>query len=550
MVSIVLLVLAAGIPYLFTLNSEFVLDDNPLIAGDSSVHSFSGITQAFSRGFISGAGMPNSYYRPLVTVSYVLNYALFEAHPWGYKLANVLLHILVTVLVFLLARRVIPKGIAPLSAALLFAVHPAHAEAVSWISARTDLLQSVFSLGALLAFWRYLEADRSRMFRCLGWYVASIAFFALAMFSKESALVVPLIIIVLPFYAGKKSSFKFVLGQTIPFVAVVLLYLAAKQSVLGYAFSQNAVFTGLWGRLLVVPAFVLAYLRMLFIPGLAQPLHIPHTAPIISVFGWIGLLALVGIPIALWRKSRAIAFAAGWVSIGLLLVLNIVPILGLRPCERFVYFPSIGLALIVGLAVNRLHQWKPFPISVVFGAIAFVLAVQSYAGSVVWRNETSVVARMVEGNPKFHNVRILAGTVYEEHGQPTRAIAEYAAAVALKPNDLQTRLRLIRFYQRTGDNRAMLKEVQAIARQLPNEPTVIFSLARAYVANADYQEAADAFHRGLQLDKTNDKARYELALVLIELNRNHEARVELDTIIQNGGEMADHARQTILDYQL
>src|SRR5207247_697512 len=135
-------------------------------------------------------GFPGNYYRPLFLLWFLLNYTLFDGWPPGWHLTSVLLHALASLLVWLTARRLVGPS-AALIAGAVFALHPIHVEAVAWVSGVTEPLLAVCLLGS---FWSHLHsveggADSGR------WRALSLLAYALALSSKETAVVLPLLLI-------------------------------------------------------------------------------------------------------------------------------------------------------------------------------------------------------------------------------------------------------------------------------------------------------------------------------------------------------------------
>ncbi|MGC4087929.1 MAG: hypothetical protein QM756_08535 [Polyangiaceae bacterium] len=159
------------------------LDDTQLILGDLPFLQAHNLSAAFQRSFFPNPS--DTYYRPLVTVSFMADAHCFGADPRGYHLTNVLLHALATTLVFRTARAFeLPLKVAAV-AALCFAVHPVHVAAVAWIPGRGDILLTCF---VLVACWAWVRDSP---------IVHSVAF-ALALCTKETAWILPLIVACLP----------------------------------------------------------------------------------------------------------------------------------------------------------------------------------------------------------------------------------------------------------------------------------------------------------------------------------------------------------------
>ena len=169
--------------YAGTLGHGFALDDGPEVVDNAHVRSLAGVATVFTTSSWAGAGDASvPMYRPLTTLSYTVNYALGGLDPFGFHLANVLLHAAVCVLVLLLGLRVGLGLPAASVAAALFAVMPVHVEAVANVAGRKDLLVAVFSIGAILA--------HSRAMRRGGFALALAPLLvAGALLSKEAGLV-------------------------------------------------------------------------------------------------------------------------------------------------------------------------------------------------------------------------------------------------------------------------------------------------------------------------------------------------------------------------
>ncbi|HEY6002109.1 MAG TPA: hypothetical protein VIV57_04480, partial [Anaeromyxobacter sp.] len=180
----------AALAFVSTLPNEPVLDDGWAVLDNPIVRTLD-VPRALGAqyGHAAGATLQGPY-RPVATLSWALQYALHGRAPLGYHLVNVLLHALATALVVLLARRVLAAaaparaGPGALGAGLLFALHPAHVEAVAPIVARTDLLAGAGGLAALL-----LALGPRRPARLAAAFAALLG----AMLSKETAAAVPLL---------------------------------------------------------------------------------------------------------------------------------------------------------------------------------------------------------------------------------------------------------------------------------------------------------------------------------------------------------------------
>jgi hypothetical protein len=246
-----LFLLLALVFYFTTLNSFFLSDDFELIgrvlADDLSV------TWGLEQG---------GFFRPVPIMTYVTDSALWGTNPLGYHLTNLVLHALNSFFVFILSTRLIRRnshnpGIAfriSAAAGLIFLLHPSHTEAVSWISARPDLIATLFFLMALIFYDSYREK------RASSYLAATLILFILALLSKESALCLPFIIVAIELSPAISQRGAFDLKPTItPAVLlglIILLYFLIRYAAIGtfiggYGASHHLNFSAslIWERL-------------------------------------------------------------------------------------------------------------------------------------------------------------------------------------------------------------------------------------------------------------------------------------------------------------
>ncbi len=345
--SLLLFVLACLL-YLNTLGHGFVFDDGALIVQDRAVTEM-----RWER--ILGSGS----YRPVRTLTYALNYAVGGDDPTGYHLLNLLLHGSNAVLLFRLLLLWLGSPFPAFAGALLFVVHPAQTAAVAYISGRKDLLATSFLLAGVLLYCRYRRKGGSK------WLLASLGAGALAMLSKEVALVFPGMLLLVELLAvnrsesgGIKAPDFSVWKRLAPAQAAALVLAAAG---LGQALfiSQATRMTGFWGDDLVVNfgtslKLFAHYLKLVVWP---HALIADYSGDVFSLsrgFAEVATLAsgllligfLVGM-VLLVRKRPLISLGMGWFLLALLPVLQIIPFHELA-ADHFLYLPLVGLALVVG----------------------------------------------------------------------------------------------------------------------------------------------------------------------------------------------------------
>src|SRR5438132_9253553 len=194
-----ILILLASLPYLNALANSFVYDDRQQILENPYVHSFRYLGRVFGSNVWSfqGAQGVSNYYRPLMTLAYLLCYKTFGQLAFGFHLMSLVLHVAIVLLVFLVTERLFADRVLVLIAAGLFALHPIHTESVAWVAGITDLELSFFFLLTLLLYLRLTDTNTGSE-NVPSWlsYVLMVLAYCLALLSKEQALVLPALAVV------------------------------------------------------------------------------------------------------------------------------------------------------------------------------------------------------------------------------------------------------------------------------------------------------------------------------------------------------------------
>lgn len=391
-----LLALATLAVWGHTLGFGFVYDDAFFIRDLASVRSLKNIPDMFwSLEAQAHRAQLSMVFRPLRTAHYALLYFLggqSEPQPWIFHLANVLWHGATAMLLFALSARVLARlrpGLAPpdarlwaLFVALAFALHPVVSEVVCWAKALDDILAAFFVLAALRELLVAPEGRGAR-WRALG-------FFALAMYSKESA--VPFALLALLVLRGIHGlPWRRALRRTAEFGLVAAFYLVHRRLVLGRS-SQVAPLSGSYAQTLVDMAQVVPkYVRLLFgVPPFRMDYgDLEHGRSLAEPGMWGGLLLLALLIVAgflAWRRPglRACGFGLAWTGVFLLPVSNLLPMMQYM-AERFLYLPLLGWCLALATVLAALP----------YRALARALALVALVGaawsarqrSEIWRDE-------------------------------------------------------------------------------------------------------------------------------------------------------------------
>ena len=252
---ILFIILMSFLVYLNALRNGFVWDDMVLIADNEGIKKWGCFLENFVRDFFDTTNdtieFKYGYYRPIISLSYMIDYAAWGLKPWGFHLSNIIFHTVSCILVYSIFNSLFNNRTISIITSLLFACHPIHTESVTWISGRTDIIAGMFFLSA---FYLYQKAIHSlpinekncslnssevlKLFlkRRKIFYLCSIILFAIAMLCKEMVATLPFLLIAYTHYfAGLKNGrqFKIPLLLSSPYFFVILLYGVIRFIILG-----------------------------------------------------------------------------------------------------------------------------------------------------------------------------------------------------------------------------------------------------------------------------------------------------------------------------
>ncbi len=381
-VGMALLFVMSAIVYRSLWHAGFVYDDLWTVVRNPALQSFSlksFFLDADSVAF-SGSGMARDIYRPLSTLSLALDFHVWHLSPRGYHLINILLHLLNACLLVWISKQWLNNLWGTLVVAAVFLVHPVQIEAVAWVTQRSTLLCALGCLSALAIYLK--KKPLSKM-----WIAAGLLCYAVALFSKETAVLLPVLAILID--QKRHSSLLF------SWVVMAILYWMLRGHVLGQWSSIASTHpTVLTQGYLGIMAFPI-YLKTLLLP---VSLTVTYSTPMFEptrflVFLVIDLSYLGVLGVAIFRRN-VLAIPLGWILIMLIPVLHLIPIVPFV-ADRFLYIPVMGFAL----AIGWLAQAVPWARQAVCAWIA-ALGLMANATVPVWVSDSTLWAHAVSVEPQ------------------------------------------------------------------------------------------------------------------------------------------------------
>jgi len=521
------------------LSAEFVWDDGPLIVENSLIRDADGVRELLTSSFWDTGDKYDrfrAFFRPLVALSYAADYSIWGLRPFGFHLTNLLLHWGCCVWLFAVARQEQLERWPAFAAGALFAVHPVHVESVVWVSGRTDLVSAFFMLGA------FVLARGPDGWSAPSRRLVSIVFFASSLLAKEMAVMLPLLLL-LDFWfradGSRRARLRRGVSGVMPYLAVLAVYGLLRQVVLGQA--VEVAYRLDWVAHVASSFFVMARYVMLLLLPVGLDAHYPDQA--IESFASPLFVVSVLIVFVLFFAARRFAGTAPRVTSWILwMPLSILPVLAfgrfgdVLMADRYMYIPSVGLALLLGYAcawaVRGMDRRTVTAAATIVASLLVLLTVGSRLRSRVWQNDLSLFSDMARTSGSSALVQNNLGLAHYHQGSYATATRSFRRALEIAPDFALARNNLAAAYEREGKLVEALIEYEAALRDAPSMPEARVNAAAAMLRVGRGQDALAMMRKLVREQPGNLEGRFGLAQALQLLGRSGEADAELDRLLR------------------
>lgn len=424
-------VLVVVLVYVPALSAPFHFDDYAVIVDNPAVHGLAAWW----------ASMPGI--RPLLKLGYAANWALSPG-PWGFHLFNLLVHAANTLLVWALANQW-QRALAPswsaryagAGVALLFALHPAATEAVTYVSGRSVSLMALFHLASL-----WMQGESPARARPEAWRAGSALLFAAALGVRETAVTLPFAILLLAWFAGRPlraelSSLRWhglVLG-----VAIAAAMLApGYDRFFHYSLSTRGLEAQVLGQT-AAHAHLLLHSLLGLGTNLDPALSVPAGWGVDQVAAVLFIAGAIGVAVVSRRRLPWLGFSIAWYLLQLAPSNSLLPRFDLAN-DRHLYLATVGAAFaFVGLLQSPpLRRAAP----VLLVATALLLATATYRRNLDYRSELALWQATAQASPGKARAWANLGWARQEAGDIEGARAAYECALALQPTHQQALINL------------------------------------------------------------------------------------------------------------
>ena len=534
LLSVFFILIITCISYLPSLKNEFTNWDDPLyVIENALLNNFPGDVKAIFSANVA------SNYHPLTILSYALEYKVWGLNPVPFHVDNLILHLLNTLLVFwfifLLSGRKIEVAFI---VALFFGIHPMHVESVAWISARKDLLYTLFFISGLVSYYYYLHKEKNKILL----YAVIFILFMLSLLSKAVAVSFPLVMFLMDIYSGRRIN-KWVFIEKIPFLISSIIFGVVAINAQTGAYAEHGVFS-ISQRFLFASYGMMDYILKFFFPINLSAFHpypdLLHELPnIFYLSPIVALIFVFGIYKSI-KYTKIILFGFLFYFFSIALVLQFISVGSVLMADRYSYLPYIGLFFIIGRGYSYLHDQKEkkfvtykYLSLIILSFYAILFSYLTFNRCKIWKNSETLWTDVID---KYGSK---AETAYKNRGSYYAGIKKYDLAlkdcntyISLKKDDP-------RIYSNRGIIYSVLKNYEAAIQDyntaLAMDPNLIKDYPLrgfAYLQHGDFKKAVDDYTEVIGQAPANADAFFYRAIANFNLKGYDAASIDYTKSIE------------------
>lgn len=473
-------------------------------------------------------------------LSFAAEWAVAGNSPGFFHWNNLLLHLICTLLVYRLARRLGLQEWFAGGVALAFGIHPMHLESVAWITERKDVLMGVFYLASVLSYMRYKEQNGRK------WLWLSLLWFGLALLSKIQAVSLPLSLILIDLYQGRRLSLRLGLEKVPYFIGSLVV------GILGVAILQAEGYLDASGKFSVLERLALAgssLCQYIWKSIVAEPLSLLHPYPSsIEWMHWLGLagaVVFVGMLFLLQKWWPHWTFGGAFFLVNIVFVLQAVGAGNAYMADRFSYLPYIGLFFGLAMQAQISSETSRFQRLYRIAPATFCLGFAIHTSTCLptWTDSQSIWDHAIATYPdRLPLAYVNRGNDLRLRQLGDRGLADFNKAIAIAPSLDLGYLNRGDLYLSQGMPAAAMRDYDEIIRlrgpvpaSPPANPNLIQAIANrgaAYGQLQRFPEAVADLDIAIRLLPGQPSFHLSRAQALIYMGRWQDALIDLDMAIR------------------
>ena len=521
--SVLLLILILILVYANSFQNKFVWDDSYLIVKNPSITSWKFAWIHFAIDLYHSY---SNYYRPMQMISYTQDFSLWRLNVFGYHLTNLFFHILVCIEALFLFRLITKDARAALCGALLFAVHPVNVGSVTYIAGRADSMATLFMLASIILLHGHFKANR-KVF-AIYFYIASLAGYILALLSKETALILPLMLFFyrrffIPHEDTIKSRSVIKFHYMSGFVIILAVYAILRVGALNfYEYAIPLSRHSLYSRMLTSVEAIGQYFSLIVFPfDLRMERSIPYAQTLFQkdVLITLALVVLMIILFTRRKRTKASSFGIAFFIVAMVPIMNIYPMSD-NMAEHWLYMPMVGAALFAGSTLIRIwdqrRSYRGY-IATIFSVYLIFLSLRTVDRNRDWRDEETMYLHTYTRNPESIKILNNLGNMYHDRGDYRSAVSFHEKALAINPREYRSLYNLGRDYEQMGLIKDALRQYEKSIDIRPDYAKAYLRLGNLYTTLKNYDLAKVCYEDSIRYDDLLVESHIKLGDLYYEL---------------------------------
>ncbi len=501
-----------------SIHGSFVMDDDLLLTDNPLIKSADGLQ------LIWFSSKPIDYW-PISNSSFWIQWRLWRMNSTGYHVVNLALHVINCLLIWLVLTRLAIPG--TFLATVLVALHPVNVESVAWISQHKNLLSLTFFL---LSFWCFLKSDGLTN----RWYWSSLFAFVLAMLSKGSVAILPVLLLMIIWWQTGKVT-RGNVWQMAPFFAVAVVLTAVNISFQTHGSEIAIRSVTLAQRLAGAGGVIWFYLYKTFVPLNLSFVYPQWTIDVANPLWWLPLIGVLGVTAILWAQrrvpvGRAILFTWIFFCVALLPVLGFVDVGFMKyslVADHYLYLAIIPVMALVAATISRLlnaaSQWLRNSTALATIGIISVMTWLCWIQSGLYAGPIELYEATLKYNPDSSLVHANLSVDLIDAGRIDDAIAHAQAALQITPDYGRAHLALGVGLTKLGKLDDAIVQYQQALENEPNLAEACNDLGTIYGMKGDLQKALEYTQRAVELKPYSFESQNDFGLALLSQRRFQEA---------------------------
>ena len=499
-------------------NHEFINFDDDIYFNENHVKD--GLTLDGFKWAFSFTAKENTYWHPLTWLSFMLSYELYGPNPGMHHSISLIIHIINSLLLFIVLRRMTGALWKSAFVAALFALHPLNVESVAWVTQRPNILSTLFWMLTLLVYSYY--TDRPGIFR----YLLMVIVFVLGLMAKPMLITLPFVLFLLDYWPLKRLRFPLsqkalllLILEKIPLIAISMGSVFITIKSIGAVVSTATVPVNL--RIANALVSYVGYIwKMIWPHNLSVYYPYPSDIPAWKFAGAGLLLVCLSVFIILILRKQPY-LTVGW----LWFLGTLVPVIGLiqtglQPAlaDRYAYVSFIGLFIMLAWGIPEvLRGWQKSKIVLGIFSIALVLILMmtTWLQLIYWKNSEKLFKHALEVTTKNYVAHNNLGIAFKEKGKLSDAFKHYNMALKIKPDFEIALLNIGVVLANLGYDKEAIKYYIQALKLKPDYLMALVNLGNALLRQGNVEDATGFYFKALKIEPDFAEAYNGLGAVMV-----------------------------------